>query len=75
MSIREARTSKPEYYWTAIGTAVGAGIGLLIGLAGWGPDGIAYGSGLGAGIGVAVGSSRDALNRRHHHDDPPHTLV
>jgi hypothetical protein len=41
---------------------------MLVGLAGWGADGIAYGSGLGAGIGVAVGTSRDALNRRQHRD-------
>ena len=72
-STRPTRTSvKPEYYWTAIGTGLGAGIGMLIGLAGWGADGIAYGSGLGAGIGVALGTSRDAVNRRRRHgDDSP----
>jgi hypothetical protein len=63
-STRQTRTSvNPEHHWTAIAAGLGVGIGMLIGLAGWGADGIAYGSGLGAGIGVAFGTSRDALNR------------
>ena len=63
-----ATTNKPGYcYWTAVGAVVGAAIGILVGLFGWGPDGIAYGSGIGAGIGVAVGTSRDAMIRRREH--------
>ena len=61
-------TNKPGYcYWTAVGAVVGAAIGILVGLFGWGPDGIAYGSGIGAGIGVAVGTTRDAMIRRREH--------
>lgn len=50
--------------WTALGVSIGAGIGLTVGLLGWGGGGIALGLSIGAGIGVALGASIDATKRR-----------
>ena len=52
--------------WTALGVSIGAGIGLTVGLLGWGGGGIALGLSIGAGIGVAIGASLDATKRRRH---------
>ena len=52
--------------WTALGVSIGAGVGLIVGLLGWGGGGIALGLSIGAGIGVALGASVDATRRRGH---------
>ena len=51
--------------WIGLGVSIGAGIGLTVGLLGWGGDGIAIGLSIGAGIGIALGASLDATGRRH----------
>ena len=52
--------------YTGIGVAIGAGLGLTIGVltGGWGiPAGLA----LGAGAGVAIGATADAWRKREAH--------
>jgi hypothetical protein len=57
-------TPDKSHYWTALGVSLGAGIGLLAGLFGWGPEGLALGITFGAGIGVALGAGLDARGPR-----------
>ena len=51
---------------TALGIAVGPGVGLSLGLAIGGAKGIPIGLAIGAGIGVAVGAALDEAARRRH---------
>ena len=53
------RDNRP--YWTGAGISIGAGIGLVVGLLGWGGGGIALGVALGAGIGLVVGAIADSM--------------
>jgi len=63
MTTRPASPDKASSYWTGLGVSIGAGIGLVIGLLGWGASGIALGVSLGAGVRVALGAARDSLHR------------
>lgn len=51
---------------TALGVAIGPGVGLSLGLAIGGAEGIPMGLAIGAGIGVAIGASLDEAARRKH---------
>lgn len=48
-------------YWTGLGISMGAGLGLVVGLLGWGGTGIALGAVFGASIGLVVGAIVDNL--------------
>ena len=58
----EARvaTKGTRRQWTAVGLAVGAGVGLMVGLLVSGGPGIGLGLALGAGVGIAIGASVDS---------------
>ena len=52
-------TKTAGFSWTALGVSIGPGVGLTIGLVGWGAEGIPLGLAFGAGIGVALGAALD----------------
>jgi len=62
MAAEEA--TKPQYLGAGLGISRGAGAGLIVGLVGWGAEGIAFGLLVGAGIGLVVGASYDLVVRR-----------
>ena len=66
MANHDVTPTKSEHLWTGLGVSIGAGIGLTVGLLGWGGAGIALGMSIGAGIGIALGASYDATERRLH---------
>lgn len=49
--------------WTGIGIGLGGALGLVVGLVGWGGDGIALGMVFGACIGLVVGATADGVSR------------
>jgi hypothetical protein len=53
------RAKRP--YWTGLGMPLGAGLGFVVGLLGWGSTGIALGLAFGASIGLIVGAIVDSL--------------
>ncbi len=55
-----ARQSK-QPLWAGLGISIGAGLGMVVGLLGWGGTGIALGAAFGAGIGLVVGAMADSL--------------
>lgn len=46
--------------WVGFGISIGAGLGLVVGLLGWGGTGIALGAPFGAGIGLVIGAIADS---------------
>jgi hypothetical protein len=66
MARHDVTPTKSESPWIGLGVSIGAGIGLIVGLLGWGGGGIALGLSIGAGIGIAIGASLDAAERRRH---------
>ena len=66
MAGHDVTPTRSEHLWTGVGISIGAGIGLIVGLLGWGGAGIALGMSIGAGIGIALGASFDATGRRRH---------
>ena len=64
MTRRNANATNSKYSSIALGVAFGAGIGLIVGLIGWGGAGIALGMAFGAGIGVAIAAAFDAARGR-----------
>ena len=66
MANHDVTPSKSEHLWTSLGISIGAGIGVTVGLLGWGGAGIALGMSIGAGIGIALGASFDATKRRRY---------
>ena len=54
MANHDVTPTKSEHLWTGLGVSIGAGIGLTVGLLGWG------------GAGIALGASYDATERRLH---------
>jgi predicted aconitase len=53
-------TKATRRQWTAVGLAVGAGLGLTVGLLVSGGPAIGLGLALGAGVGIAIGASLDS---------------
>ncbi len=49
---------------TALGAALGPGVGMTLGLAFWGAQGIPLGLAFGAGAGLAIGAALDEIARR-----------
>lgn len=52
---------------TGWGVSTGAGLGLTVGLLGWGAEGIGVGMLFGAGIGIVLGAVADAYRQRPRH--------
>jgi len=48
--------------WTGIGIVFGAALGLVVGLVGWGADGIALGMVFGTAGGLLVGAAVDGMS-------------
>lgn len=46
--------------WTGVGTSMGAGLGMVVGLLGWGGVGIAFGAIFGSAAGLVVGAIADS---------------
>ncbi|MEO8851301.1 MAG: hypothetical protein ABI360_06185 [Allobranchiibius sp.] len=57
-------TTKLQGLWTGLGISMGGSVGALIGLFGWGVEGIAFGLIFGAGVGLTLGASYDTVDRR-----------
>ncbi len=72
MANRDVTPTNSGHLWTGLGVSIGAGIGLTVGLLGWGGAGIALGTSIGAGIGVALGASFDATERCRHRRQEGH---
>ncbi len=47
--------------WAGVGIPVGAGLGTIVGLVGWGGVGIALGAAFGAALGLIIGAIADSL--------------
>ena len=64
VGLEPAESSDAKMTNTALGVAIGPGVGLPIGLAIAGAQGIPLGLAIGAGVGVAVGAALDEQARR-----------
>jgi len=47
--------------WVGFGISMGAGLGVVVGLLGWGDTGIPFGAAFGASIGLVIGAIADSL--------------
>lgn len=55
----ERQSNQP--LWAGLGISMGAGLGMIVGLLGWGGTGIALGAAFGAGTGLVVGAIVDSF--------------